>query len=570
MDKTGVDCDRIHGLPYKGIEEDFRLRRLVGCDTQTMAFLKRSKKAKDPFREIQDCLQRRDYKGALGGFKSLLTKDAKNTQIRLRFADTLVLAGSKNEAIRQYRKVADELAEAGFMIRAIAINKKIVQLDPTQTDVHEKLANMNEERSRSVSSRSSLPLHVGRPLDAEEMSSPIEEVRNEELPTSDGVPPVEKMPPPVETMPAATEEKIVKDEPTLSLEESMAMEFGDTAKSGAAAPVGGMETDGAPPREEEVVELDLGRVDLEEPSDFEAVGFELADDGVPPLLAGETAETDEEPSSLDAGIEEESSQVEVEPPTFELTEEEPTFEEEPVPLAGEDVREEELEVDLSVGAELKGVSRVEEEPSAPIELVSEAEEMELEAETVEGEEDEEIEVEIETEPEMAADGDNPLVGLLGDDIDSLIDSIIFDVETSVSMPLAPARPAPTRIPLFSDLNAEEFVDVAIMLVRRSERPGTVIVKEGDPGESMFIVSTGEAEATREDEGQDVKLAVFGDGDFFGEMAVLSGEPRTATVTAVKNTEFLELSRADLQQICSRHPEVEAKLRLAYDERRSQQ
>jgi hypothetical protein len=204
---------------------------------------------------------------------------------------------------------------------------------------------------------------------------------------------------------------------------------------------------------------------------------------------------------------------------------------------------------------------VEEEPSSPIEL---------EAETVEGEEDEEIEVEIETEPEMAADGDNPLVGLLGDDIDSLIDSIIFDVETSVSMPLAPARPAPTRIPLFSDLTAEEFVDVAIMLVRRSEKPGTVIVKEGDPGESMFIVSTGEAEATREDEGQDVKLAFFSDGDFFGEMAVLSGEPRTATVTAVKNTELLELSRADLQQICSRHPEVEAKLRLAYDERRSQQ
>ena len=54
----------------------------------------------------------------------------------------------------------------------------------------------------------------------------------------------------------------------------------------------------------------------------------------------------------------------------------------------------------------------------------------------------------------------------------------------------------------------------------------------------------------------------------GEMAVLSGEPRSATVTAVKNTELLELTRADLQRVCSRHPEVEAKLRLAYEERRT--
>jgi CRP-like cAMP-binding protein len=121
--------------------------------------------------------------------------------------------------------------------------------------------------------------------------------------------------------------------------------------------------------------------------------------------------------------------------------------------------------------------------------------------------------------------------------------------------------------LFSDLTAEEFVDVAIMLVRRAEKAGTMIVREGDPGDSMFIVSTGEVDATREDAGRQVKLATLSDGDFFGEMAVLSGEPRTATVTTVRNTELLELSRNDLQTICARHPEVEAKLRLAYDERR---
>jgi hypothetical protein len=547
-----------------------------------MAFLKRPKKARDPFKEIQGCLQKRDYKGALGGFKALLDKDAKNTQIRLRFADTLVLAGSKKEAIRQYRTVADELAEAGFMIRAIAINKKIVQLDPTQSDVHEKLASMNEARSRTAP-HSALPLNVSS-------SAPEEDVQVEKPPVPPEQPVKEEEPPPVEEVPVSEDiPSPVSDrggvkEPTLSLEESMAMEFGETAKPEVSVPTGDLETQEPAEAGEDVVELDMGAVDLEEPTPAEPIGFDLGDEGEQPLSTEDAIDAGEETPSLEISYEEGVSEVETEPPSFDVSDEEPTFEEEPVSLDGGDTHEEEAELDLSLDEEaeeveeVEEISLVEEEPAAPIELTSEAEEMELEivADDEEGpmepmeeeEEEEEIEVEIETEPSMAADGDSPLVGLLGDDIDSLIDSIIFDVESSVSMPLAPSPPAPTRIPLFSDLNAEEFVDVAIMLVRRSEKPGNVIVKEGDPGDSMFIVSTGEAEATREVDGRQQPLATFSDGDFFGEMAVLSGEPRTATVVARKSTELLELSRADLQQICSRHPEVEAKLRLAYDERRA--
>src|SRR5512145_1802703 len=129
------------------------------------------KKKQDPFLEIQACLQRRDYKSALDWFNTLLQKDPKNTQIRLRFADTLVLAGSKREAVKQFRVVADELAEKGFMIRAIAINKKILQLDPSQTDVHQKLASMNEERSTETSSRAALQRLLHKPTDPLKRSS---------------------------------------------------------------------------------------------------------------------------------------------------------------------------------------------------------------------------------------------------------------------------------------------------------------------------------------------------------------------------------------------------------------
>ena len=122
------------------------------------------------------------------------------------------------------------------------------------------------------------------------------------------------------------------------------------------------------------------------------------------------------------------------------------------------------------------------------------------------------------------------------------------------------------VPLFSDLTTSEFIAVALLLVRRVAKAGEIIVQEGDPGDSMFIVSTGEVRATIRRDGAELPVATMRDGDFFGEMAVLSGEPRTATVTAVKTTELLELSREHLSEICSRHPHVEAKIRLAYDER----
>ncbi len=409
-------------------------------------------------------MQKRNYKGALVWFNPLLKKDKKNTQIRLRFADTLVLAGSKKEAIRQYRVVADELAEAGFMIRAIAINKKIVQLDPSQTDVHEKLAVMNEQRSQMTSSTGVFGVGVTAPPMAEP-------------------PQIDEPSPPVDETP----------EPTLTLEESMEMEFGETSK------VPSEEELPAPPPLEEAEEDEVVELDVEE--------IDITDQDLAPEVETEP------PEDLE--------------PAFEVADEEPGFSEKPIALDD-------------------GEGGVEPEPEP---------------------EEEDMDFDIETEPEMAANGESPLVGLLGDDIDALVDSIIDDVASSRVGVKAPASPAATHIPLFSDLTAEEFVEVAIMLVRRAEKAGKTIVKEGDPGDSMFIVSTGEVEATREGADPPVKLARFRDGDFFGEMAVLSGEPRTATVTTVRNTELLELSRDDLNTICSRHPEVEAKLRLASDERR---
>ncbi|GMR21873.1 MAG: hypothetical protein BMS9Abin37_0193 [Acidobacteriota bacterium] len=467
------------------------------------------KKRKEPFKEIQACLQKRDYKGALDWFNTLLQKDPKNTQIRLRFADTLVLAGSKKEAVKQLRVVADELADKGFMIRAIAINKKILQIDPRQTDVHEKLAEMKEERSSSATSTSG-------PTLAEALRQPDAPIRraSEEVPPPPA--PTQAPPPPREDLPQTLPD----------LEESMAMEFGDTGEMPAPA----TETlEPAPPDQPPA-----------------SRGFELTEEAAPP--AAELTPVTEAP--LDAH---------------------PSFTEEPIELgAGPEPEPEILTVDADTEepAVEQSFDGIEEPPSSPeiVLEVDQPEEVPSEEVIVAGEEMEVIEFEAESEPEMAAEGSDPLVGVLGEDIDSLIDSIIDDVGSSAKGEQPTEDEPPTHIPLFSDLTTPEFIDVALLLVRRVLKVGEQAVLEGEPGDSMFIISTGEVRATVERDGRQVPVATLRDGDFFGEMAVLSGEPRTATVTAVKSTEVLELSRDNLREICSRHPHVEAKIRLAYDER----
>ena len=501
------------------------------------------KKRKDPFHEIQSCLQKRDYKGALDWFNTLLQKDKKNTQIRLRFADTLVLAGSKREAVKQYRVVADELAEKGFMIRAIAINKKIVHLDPSQTDIHEKLATMNEDRSTATSRRPRL---------ADALTRPDAPIRREAL-QAPAEPPVSLAPPPVAREEAGPPETL----PQLSLEESMEMEFGAGAEEpeepiAAALPEEAEEKEDA---EEEEVALEI-EVGEEAPASLSG-GFELMEEAAASTEpsegpADEPPDFSEEPMEFGLGTEatEEVAEAEIEVVTLEEEESEsPEIVLSLEPAAEESVAEPE-EVVVAEVVEFEAPSTTPEEAA----LVGSGEEMEV------------VELNLEPEPAMAEDGIESLMSALGEDIDSLIDSIIDDVGSSAMGDKPTEDEHPTHIPLFSDLSTPEFIDVAILLVRRVGKVGETIVREGDPGDSMFIISTGEVRATVESNGQQLPVATLRDGDFFGEMAVLSGEPRTATVTAVKNTELLELSRENLSEICSRHPHVEAKIRLAYDER----
>ena len=126
----------------------------------------------------------------------------------------------------------------------------------------------------------------------------------------------------------------------------------------------------------------------------------------------------------------------------------------------------------------------------------------------------------------------------------------------------PARPsAPTAgpviaSPLFSDFSEAELRAVIRGLRLLTFEPGDIILSEGEPGETVFVLATGAVKAfVRNPEGSLRLVREMGEGSFFGEISILSGAPRTATVTAAARCEVLELDRPTLDEIADRHPGV---------------
>ncbi len=110
--------------------------------------------------------------------------------------------------------------------------------------------------------------------------------------------------------------------------------------------------------------------------------------------------------------------------------------------------------------------------------------------------------------------------------------------------------------LFSSFEREALVEIVASTELRAYDEGDIIVTEGEPGSSLFLIVGGTIKVfTRSDDGGNLKLAELGPGDFFGEVSLLSGKPRTATITARTKVTAIELDRASVDRIAENHPEV---------------
>jgi CRP-like cAMP-binding protein len=123
------------------------------------------------------------------------------------------------------------------------------------------------------------------------------------------------------------------------------------------------------------------------------------------------------------------------------------------------------------------------------------------------------------------------------------------------------------IPLFSVLDAEERAELAGRLMPRRMLKGQPVFLQGDPGDEMYLLVEGRIRICCESlSGREITLAVLKEGGFFGDMALLDGEPRSATAIAETPGQLLVLRRADFQSFLRGCPNSAVAL-LAFISRR---
>ena len=119
-----------------------------------------------------------------------------------------------------------------------------------------------------------------------------------------------------------------------------------------------------------------------------------------------------------------------------------------------------------------------------------------------------------------------------------------------------------KVPFFHDVGAAVIADVAQLLRPRDYPAGAAIMRRGERGDCMYFVVSGELEIR----GRSESIS-YGPGDFFGEVALLTGDPRNATIVAVSQCTLLRLDIVDFRQLLGRQPELARIIRAAAESRR---
>jgi CRP/FNR family transcriptional regulator, cyclic AMP receptor protein len=110
-----------------------------------------------------------------------------------------------------------------------------------------------------------------------------------------------------------------------------------------------------------------------------------------------------------------------------------------------------------------------------------------------------------------------------------------------------------EIPLFSEMDEHEVAGIRAIMQEIKFKPGQVIIREGETGDLFYVITEGEAEILiRDADGADVILHKAGPGDFFGELSMLTNEPRSARVRAAENLTTLTLEREDFFEFLQMH------------------
>jgi len=119
-----------------------------------------------------------------------------------------------------------------------------------------------------------------------------------------------------------------------------------------------------------------------------------------------------------------------------------------------------------------------------------------------------------------------------------------------------------KVPLFSKLNKKGLEDVAHLADELDLPAGKLMAEEGDRGREFFVLLEGEADVKKGDQ----SINTMRDGDFFGEIALVTHMPRTASVTATTPVRVLVITERDFAALLKRSPEISRGVAEALAER----
>ena len=125
----------------------------------------------------------------------------------------------------------------------------------------------------------------------------------------------------------------------------------------------------------------------------------------------------------------------------------------------------------------------------------------------------------------------------------------------------------SRVPLFAELSPTELERISSVAVPRSFPKGVRVFLEGDSGDACYIVRSGGLRVTREhQDGRAIALATLGPGDIFGELAMIDGGTRSASVETLTESQLLAVPASAMRRVIADHGDIAAKLIIAITRR----
>ena len=124
-----------------------------------------------------------------------------------------------------------------------------------------------------------------------------------------------------------------------------------------------------------------------------------------------------------------------------------------------------------------------------------------------------------------------------------------------------------NIPLFADLNTDELEQLAVLCRQRTVSKGNVIFYEDDPGTSCYMILAGKVKiVVNADDGREHILGVLQENDFFGEMSLIDGQPRSASAISVEDVTMITIQRDEFLKLLRSNPDISLKLLVALSHR----